>query len=274
MSVAVQESLLDFCGDSDTPVPGAVRPERTPLAHGAWIDVQRGWLAGAAPLFGRLVDSVPWRAERRRMYDRTVAVPRLLRFYGEGEPLPDQALAACRAALSEHYAGQLGEPFVTAGLCFYRDGRDSVAWHGDRIGRGSTEDTMVAILSLGEARPLLLRPAGARAAGGSPALRYNLGHGDLFVMGGSCQRTWEHAVPKSARPVGPRISVQFRPRNVRLSGAARLKGWESVRAWWQPTLTERSFATTGRSPRGPSRRSRAWRRPDRGSCSSPAGRRG
>ena len=211
MSVAVQESLLDFGSDGDRAAPGAVRPERVPLAHGAWIDVQRGWLAGSAGLFARLAESVPWRAERRRMYDRTVDVPRLLCFYGERASLPDPAVGGCRDALSEHYAAELGEPFVTAGLCFYRDGRDSVAWHGDRIGRGSTEDTMVAILSLGEARPLLLRPAG----GGGPTLRYNLGHGDLFVMGGSCQRTWEHAVPKSARPTGPRISVQFRPRNVR-----------------------------------------------------------
>ena len=69
---------------------------------------------------------------------------------------------------------------------------------------------MVAILSLGTARPLLLRPRG-----GGGTLRYTLGHGDLLVMGGSCQRTWEHAVPKSARPTGPRISVQFRPRGVR-----------------------------------------------------------
>jgi alkylated DNA repair dioxygenase AlkB len=144
------------------------------------------------------------------MYDRTVDVPRLLCFYGEHEKLPDPALDACRHALNAHYANELGELLVTAGLCFYRDGRDSVAWHGDTIGRGSTEDTMVAILSLGEARPLLLRPR----AGGE-TLRYVLGHGDLFVMGGSCQRTWEHAVPKSARPTGPRISVQFRPRDVR-----------------------------------------------------------
>jgi alkylated DNA repair dioxygenase AlkB len=207
MSIAVQESLLDL---GDEVAPGAVRPQRVPLARGAWIDVQRGWLTGAASLFARLAESVPWRAERRRMYDRTVDVPRLLCFYSEGAPLPDPVLDACRDTLSTHYAAELGEPFVTAGLCFYRDGRDSVSWHGDRIGRGSVEDTMVAILSLGEARPLLLRPAG-----GGPALRYNLGHGDLFVMGGSCQRTWEHAVPKSARPVGPRISVQFRPRGVR-----------------------------------------------------------
>jgi alkylated DNA repair dioxygenase AlkB len=207
MSVTVQESLLDF-GDEAT--PGAVRPERVPLRGGAWVDVQRGWLAGSAPLFARLAESVPWRAERRQMYDRTVDVPRLLCFYGEHAPLPDPALDACRDALDAHYAGELGERFVTAGLCFYRDGRDSVAWHGDTIGRGSTEDTMVAILSLGEARPLLLRPRG-----GGHTLRYNLGHGDLIVMGGSCQRTWEHAVPKSARPTGPRISVQFRPRGVR-----------------------------------------------------------
>jgi alkylated DNA repair dioxygenase AlkB len=207
MSIAVQQSLLDLC---DQAAPGVTRPERAELSRGAWVDVQRGWLSGSAGLFARLADTVPWRAERRRMYDRTVDVPRLLRFYGEDEPLPDSALDACRLALSAHYAAELGEPFVTAGLCFYRDGRDSVAWHGDRTGRGSTQDTMVAIVSLGTARPLLLRPAG-----GGPTRRYRLGHGDLLVMGGSCQRTWEHAVPKSSRPTGPRISVQFRPRNVR-----------------------------------------------------------
>ena len=209
MSVTVQESLLDL---GDEAVPGPLRPERMPLSHGAWIDVQRGWLAGSAPLFTRLAQAVPWRAERRRMYDRTVDVPRLLCFYGEDAPLPDPALDACRAALSGYYAAELGESFVTAGLCFYRDERDSVAWHGDTIGRGSIQDTMVAIVSLGEARPLLLRPCGG---GSGETLRYVLGHGDLLVMGGSCQRTWEHAVPKSARPAGPRISVQFRPRGVR-----------------------------------------------------------
>jgi len=153
---------------------------------------------------------VPWRAERRQMYDRVVAVPRLLCFYGEHEPLPDPVLADARSALSTHYAAELGEPFHTAGLCYYRDGQDSVAWHGDTIGRGSTEDTMVAILSIGAPRALLLRPRG----GGRP-IRHALGHGDLIVMGGSCQRTWEHAVPKTSHAVGPRISIQFRPRGVR-----------------------------------------------------------
>jgi alkylated DNA repair dioxygenase AlkB len=213
MSAVVQESLLDL---GDEPVPGPVRPERVLLSDGAWIDVQRGWLAGSAALFDRLAARVPWRAERRRMYDRTVDVPRLQCFYGERARLPDAALDACRGELNAHYQGELGEPFVTAGLCYYRDGRDSVAWHGDTIGRGSTQDTMVAIVSLGAARPLALRPRGGPGGGGpGGTLRYTLGHGDLIVMGGSCQRTWEHAIPKSAGPVGPRISVQFRPRGVR-----------------------------------------------------------
>jgi alkylated DNA repair dioxygenase AlkB len=209
--VSVQESLLDL---ADDPAPGPLRPERVPLTHGAWVDVQRGWLAGSGALFARLAERVPWRAERRRMYERTVDVPRLLCFYGEDAELPDPVLAVCRDRLSEHYQAELGEPFRTAGLCLYRDGRDSVAWHGDTIGRGSTEDTMVAIVSLGTARPLLLRPR-AGTAGNDGTLRYSLGHGDLIVMGGSCQRTWEHAVPKSTRTTGPRISVQFRPRGVR-----------------------------------------------------------
>ncbi|OQR61196.1 alpha-ketoglutarate-dependent dioxygenase AlkB [Streptomyces maremycinicus] len=183
---------------------------RTTLGAGAWIDVLPGWLTGSDALFEQLATEVPWRAERRKMYDNVIDVPRLLAFYGAGEELPHPVLDRARAELSAHYAGELGEPFATAGLCHYRDGRDSVAWHGDRIGRGSREDTMVAILSVGSPRDLLLRPVG-----GGETVRRPLGHGDLIVMGGSCQRTWEHCVPKSARAAGPRISVQFRPRGVR-----------------------------------------------------------
>ncbi|MFF4474986.1 alpha-ketoglutarate-dependent dioxygenase AlkB [Streptomyces sp. NPDC001599] len=184
---------------------------RTHLDPGAWIDLLPGWLSGADALFERLAAEVPWRAERREMYERVVDVPRLLAFYGAGDALPHPLLAEARDALSAHYAEELGEPFTTAGLCHYRDGRDSVAWHGDRIGRGARQDTMVAILSVGAPRDLLLRPVG----GGGETVRRPLGHGDLIVMGGSCQRTWEHCVPKSTRAAGPRISVQFRPHGVR-----------------------------------------------------------
>jgi len=212
MTVAFQASLLDLA-DAAGPGPLDASITRTQLSHGAWIDLRRGWLVGADALFARLSASVPWHAERRPMYDRVVDVPRLLAFYGEGVALPDPALVAMKAALDVRYAAELGEPFATAGLCLYRDGRDSVAWHGDTIGRSRTEDTMVAIISIGAPRALLLRPRAA--LGGGATVRHALGHGDLIVMGGSCQRTWEHAVPKTARPVGPRISIQFRPRGVR-----------------------------------------------------------
>lgn len=209
MATHLQGSLFD---QTDELRLGPLRGlRRTVLGAGAWIDVLPGWLTGADALFERLAAEVPWRAERRKMYDNVVAVPRLLAFYGAADPLPHPVLDEARAALSRHYARELGEPFTTAGLCYYRDGRDSVAWHGDRIGKGARLDTMVAILSVGEPRDLLLRPAGR----GGGTVRRPLGHGDLIVMGGSCQRTWEHCVPKTARAAGPRISVQFRPRGVR-----------------------------------------------------------
>jgi alkylated DNA repair dioxygenase AlkB len=218
MSAALQASLLDLSDDIALGPLGAAVTRR-PLSQGAWVDVRPGWLTGADALFDSLLESVPWHAEQREMYERTVAVPRLLSFYDEGVALPHPVLAEAREQLSAHYADELGEPFRTAGLCLYRDGRDSVAWHGDRIGRSRTEDTMVAILSVGAPRHLLLRPrpGNPSSAGSSDAgtLRHNLGHGDLIVMGGSCQRTWEHAVPKTTRPVGPRISIQFRTRGVR-----------------------------------------------------------
>ncbi|MFC7727637.1 alpha-ketoglutarate-dependent dioxygenase AlkB [Nocardioides sp. GCM10028917] len=183
-------------------------PERRQLSHGAWVDVQRNWLCDPDAVFSALVDRVPWRAERREMYDTVVDVPRLVHTYLADDPLPHPALTQARSALTDHYLPELGEPFVSAGCCYYRDGRDSVAWHGDTIGRGRSADTMVAIVSVGDPRRLLLRPRG-----GGASIALTMGHGDLVVMGGSCQRTWEHAVPKVAH-AGPRMSVQFRPLNV------------------------------------------------------------
>ncbi|MEU3012891.1 alpha-ketoglutarate-dependent dioxygenase AlkB [Nocardia asteroides] len=207
MSLPLQGSLFD----GEAVALGSIETiRRVQLDATAWVDIRPGWLDGASVLFDRLAERVPWHAERRPMYDRVVDVPRLVSFFGEHDPLPDRILVEARDALTGHYATELGEPFRTAGLCFYRDGRDSVAWHGDTIGRGATHDTMVAIVSVGAPRALLLRPRG-----GGASIRFTAGHGDLLVMGGACQRTWEHSVPKTARPVGPRISIQFRPRNVR-----------------------------------------------------------
>jgi alkylated DNA repair dioxygenase AlkB len=183
VAIAVQESLFE-CN------------ERRSLGSGAWIDIRSGWLASANELLGELLEAIPWRAERRQMYDRVLDVPRLVSFHDlTVEHAPHPQLARIRRRLNDIYAGELGEPFTTIGLCWYRDGSDSVAWHG---------------VSLGATRTFALRPRG-----GGPSLRLPQAHGDLLVMGGSCQRTWEHSVPKTSASTGPRISIQFRPRDVR-----------------------------------------------------------
>jgi len=185
--------------------------ERRDLGDGAWIEIRSGWAEDPDATFSDLLGAVAWRSERRQMYDRVLTVPRLVSFCDlTSGPAPHPAVARLRRRLNDVYAGELGEPFTSAGFCLYRDGADSVAWHGDTLGRGSTEDTMVAIVSLGASRLFAMRPRR-----GGTSLRLPQHHGDLLVMGGSCQRTWEHAVPKTATPSGPRISVQFRPHGVR-----------------------------------------------------------
>ena len=208
MTLATQPSMWDLAEAATlTTLPGRVA--RHELGDGAWVDHLPGWVSGSDEVLQVLLGDIGWREDRRQMYEREVAVPRLLRWYGGDATLPHPLLAEARDDLNRHYGPELGEPFVSAGMCLYRDGRDSVAWHGDRIGRGRSSDTMVAIVSFGSPRPLMLRPVG-----GGAGLKFPLGHGDLVVMGGSCQRTWEHCIPKTAKPVGPRVSVQFRPAGV------------------------------------------------------------
>jgi alkylated DNA repair dioxygenase AlkB len=199
MAVAWQASL--FGGDA--PAIERARPmaPRLQLAGGAWLDHAPGWLAGSDALFAELVDGAPWSQKQRPMYDRVVDEPRLTAWWSPGHAgawLPD-VLFEIRADLTERYH----VPFSSIGCNLYRDGRDSVAWHGDTV-RRSMAEPIVAILSLGEPRRFLLRPRG-----GGTSLRYDLGAGDLLVMGGTCQHTWEHSVPK-ARRAGPRLSVTFR----------------------------------------------------------------
>ena len=171
---------------------------RVPLDKGAWLDHIPGWLEGHEALLETLWSTMRWRAQRRQMYERVVDVPRLMATVpddGEAHPI----VHGMAEVLSAHY----GRPLSSISLAAYRDGRDSVAFHGDRLGIRRA-DAIVAIVSLGFTRRFLLR-----RAGGGPSLAFNLAGGDLLVMGGTCQLTWEHAVPKVAH-AGLRISVQFR----------------------------------------------------------------
>ncbi|MFT7764338.1 alpha-ketoglutarate-dependent dioxygenase AlkB [Clavibacter tessellarius] len=206
MSIAFQASLFDDL--QAEPGLGALgrEVERLDLGQGAWLDIRPGWVTDSDALFERLVEDVEWTTDTRLMHGRVVEVPRLLSWFGPRATLPAPVLVEAREALNEHYGRPPGQVLETAGLCFYRTGDDSVAWHGDRVGRAIDRDTMVAIVSVGAARTLSLRPKG-----GGEVRRFPLGHGDLVVMGGSAQRTHEHAILKTAKAVGPRISIQFRP---------------------------------------------------------------
>lgn len=183
---------------------------RRQLGRGAWLDLRPGWVIRPDLLMEQLSERVPWYGERRQMYDRVIDVPRLLSFHGPQDRWPHPMLERMRSELSAHYRPELGEDFVSAGLCLYRNGRDSVAWHGDRIGRSAGEDTMVVIVSLGGVRRLALRPRG-----GGRGLQVPMSSGDVVVMGGSCQRTWDHCVPKMHEATWSRISVQYRVADVR-----------------------------------------------------------
>src|SRR4051812_45651512 len=200
-ALPAQPSLLEWRRRSPS-VEGAAltRLQRVWLDDSAWVEHLPEWVAGEEALMSDLIRGTEWRRERRRMYDRTVDVPRLVASLpddGPGHPL----LERIRAILSAHYE----TAFARVSMGYYRGGADSVAWHGDYVAREMEEPTVVATVSLGGPRRLLLRPRG-----GGPSTAFSLGRGDLFVMGGTCQRTWQHAIPKVAHAL-PRLAVMFRP---------------------------------------------------------------
>jgi alkylated DNA repair dioxygenase AlkB len=178
---------------------GLPRFERLQLDDTAWIDLSPGFLLGADTLLDELVATLPLRQSTRPMYDKVVDEPRLscsLRLYGDGAP---PVVPAAARVLSGQYRRHFDACFVN----HYRDGRDSVAWHRDRVGQVQ-EEPIIGILSLGGPRAFALRPLG-----GGSSVRITLHSGDLLVMGGSCQHTWEHAIPKVPF-AAPRMSVTLR----------------------------------------------------------------
>lgn len=169
---------------------------RSELTAGAWVDYGVRWLAGDEELFETIEEQASWERPVQRMYDKIVQTPRLTARIDIGvHPILQDMVDA----LSDRYRVRLDR--ISAGL--YRDGRDSVAWHGDRIARDLPEAT-VATVSLVGPRRFLLRPVE-----GGESIGFTLGHGDLVVMGGTCQRTWQHSVPKVAA-APPRIALMFR----------------------------------------------------------------
>jgi alkylated DNA repair dioxygenase AlkB len=174
---------------------------RVGLDADSWVDHAAGWVEGSDRLFEEILTGREWQQRSRRMYEKRVLEPRLTAPWSldSGKSLEPPILEAIRRVLSDRY----GREFDSVGFNLYRDGRDSVAWHADRIA-SEIEDPIVALISLGEPRKFLLRPKGGRTS-----RTFLLGRGDLLVTGGQTQRTWEHSVPKVA-VAGPRISLAYR----------------------------------------------------------------
>lgn len=202
-----QPSLLD-AGERPACDPSFAGLERTQLDDTAWLDHLPGWLTGADTVFAELVDLLPWRTGTRHMYENIVAVPRLRASASDVAGLRERVpiLQEMADALGARY----GRDFFSIGFNLYRDGRDSVAWHGDRIPKDAIDDAIVALVSVGEPRRFLVK----RKVTGGRSLRFECGNGDLLVMGGTAQRDWQHCVPKVAA-AGPRISVAYRHVTIR-----------------------------------------------------------
>jgi alkylated DNA repair dioxygenase AlkB len=197
--IAFQPSLFEADPPSFDASFGAL--VRIPLDERSWLDWAPGWVRGSDRLFEQVVQCRRWGERTRWMYDRSVREPRLTSPWtlDSGVPLEPALVEEMRRCLGERY----GVVFDSAGFNLYRDGRDSVAWHGDRI-RKDVDDPIIPLVSLGEPRKFLLRPKG-----GGRSRAFRLGRGDLLVTGGATHRAWDHAVPKVAH-AGPRISIAFR----------------------------------------------------------------
>jgi alkylated DNA repair dioxygenase AlkB len=183
--------------------------ERVDLGGGAWVDVVRTWLVDADQVFDSLRRGVRWQTSRLFRYDHEVEERRLGSAWGRGSPIPHPALAEATRVLQHRYR----VTFDGFGMVLYRDGHDGQAFHRDTDMKW-LDDTIIAVLSLGATRPWALRPRTSRHTD-SPdkGAAHDLapGSGDLIVMGGRTQADWEHSVPYlGSRPVGPRISIQWR----------------------------------------------------------------
>lgn len=193
-----QPSLL-AAAERRVDLSGLVRHE---LGRGAWVEHGAVCANGADALLTALLRDAAWARRTVTMYDRLVDEPRLLAAFAGPH---DARLPPLVAELADALGARYGCDMTQVHAALYRDGRDSVAWHRDRIGR-VVADPVVAILSLGSPRRFLMRPARVHGASRVFVPR----HGDLLVMGGTFQHTWEHHVPK-CRHAGPRVSLMFRP---------------------------------------------------------------
>jgi alkylated DNA repair dioxygenase AlkB len=188
---------------------------RVDLGGGAWIDHQAEFVPDHVATMAALERDLPLVAESIRIAGRDVSTPRLTSWHGDpdsvytysGRTFTPHPWTAELAALRDRVRTAAGVEFNSVLVNLYRDGSDSMGAHADdepELGP-SRDDVRIASVSLGGTRRFVLLP---RRAG--EKIELALGGGDLLVMGGTTQRRYRHAVPKTKKPVEKRMNLTFR----------------------------------------------------------------
>jgi alkylated DNA repair dioxygenase AlkB len=186
--------------------------ERIELSDGAYLELDRSWVAEPDPLYAALQREIPFEARAIKLFGREVMQPRLVAWVGDPsavytysglrhEPLPwTPALATLRAELER----RTGLAFNSVLCNLYRDGRDSVGWHADDE-RELGPDPLVASFSFGATRRFQFRHRRSEHK-----LQLLMTHGSLLLMRGTTQRHYRHQVPKEPAVTTARINLTFR----------------------------------------------------------------
>lgn len=175
---------------------------RIQLDATSWVDYVPGWLAGDGELMEMLMQEAGWEQRSRWMYTRVVQEPRLTAEYPVIADAPQPVLSYLAGTLSAHY----GRPYTRLWMNWYRDNNDGTGWHADRPAN-KLDQAVIPVLSLGATRRFLIRPDG-----GGPSKTIVVSGGDLIVMGGRCQKDYQHSVPKQKQAAGARLSLNFSAR--------------------------------------------------------------
>jgi alkylated DNA repair dioxygenase AlkB len=165
----------------------------------------------SATLFQRLTSEIDWQRESLFLFGRTVQTPRLTAWYGDapytysGLTHPPRSWPDLLRELRQLVEQLTASRFNTVLLNLYRDGNDSMSWHSDdepELGRNPA----IASLNFGATRRFRFRNRKDR----SKTLAVDLSDASLLLMGGAIQHHWQHALPKSKKPMGARINLTFR----------------------------------------------------------------
>ena len=183
------------------------------------VELLPGWLtaAKADALFSALADDVPWTRHRLRIFGRELDAPRLSCWIGDpdaayrysGTRFEPQPWPAALLPVRDAVSAAAGVDFNSVLANLYRDGRDAMGWHSDDEPELGPQP-VIASLSLGATRRFVLKARQPDADGQRERRAIELPHGSLLLMRGDTQARFRHALPRTARPVGPRINLTFR----------------------------------------------------------------